>query len=448
MISSWARRSVVEPVWARFTGTPLLREWRELEASQFLPPEILRERQDARLRALIEAVAGTTPFYQRRFAEAGLSPDDIRTAADLHRLPLVTKRDIRADPAAFMSNVRHASPLLEARTGGSTGVPLVLFVSEQVSERRNAAARRSDRWTGWRVGEPIAAIWGNPKLPGTVKERLRDELLQPLMYLDTMELNPAAVRAFARAWRRERPTLVFGHAHSIYMLACSLRDLGIDEVRPTGILSTSMTLLAHERSVIEQVFGVKVTDRYGCEEVGLIGCECERHAGMHLNVDHLVIEFLREDGTAAAPGEVGYLVVTDLINEAMPLIRYKVEDLGSMMSSPCACGRGLPLMDRVSGRIADFLVRDDGARVAGISLIENTLTRFPGIDQMQIVQEELRRIRLRVVPDRAYAPEAGRSLIDYFRATFPGARIDLELTGAIAREANGKYRFAICRVDA
>lgn len=448
MISSWARRSIVEPVWARVTRTPLLREWRELETTQYLPLELLRERQNARLRGLIRTVAATTPFYRQAFAQAGVAPDDIRTVADLPRVPLVTKRDIRADPGALMARMHHASPLLEARTGGSTGVPLVLFATEEVSERRNAAARRSDRWSGWRPGEPIAAIWGNPKLPSTMKERLRDELLQPLMYLDTMELTPASVRAFARAWRRQRPTLVFGHAHSIYMLACSLRDLGIDEIRPRGILSTSMTLLAQERSVIEEVFGVKVTDRYGCEEVGLIGCECERHNGMHINIDHLVVEFLREDGTAAAAGEVGYLVVTDLLNEAMPLIRYKVEDLGSMASTSCPCGRTLPLMDRVSGRIADFLMRDDGARVAGISLIENTLTRFPGIDQMQIVQEELRRIRLRIVPDRAYAPEAGRSLVDYFRTTFPGARVDLELTDAIAREANGKYRFAICRVDA
>jgi phenylacetate-CoA ligase len=323
---------------------------------------------------------------------------------------------------------------------------LTLLISEEVSHQRNAAARRSNLWTGWRVGEPVGAVWGNPKLPHTVKEWLRDELLDPVVYLDTMAMSPDAVRGFARAWKRKGATLLFGHAHSLYLLAQMTRDLGIDEFRPKAVIATSMMLLPHERRAIDEVFGIRVFDRYGCEEVGLVGCECERHTALHINIDHLIVEFIREDGRPAAPGERAYVVVTDLINDTMPMLRYRVEDLAAPLAGACGCGRGLPLMDRVAGRTADFLVRADGTRVAGVSLIENTLTKFDGIEQMQIVQEELRRIVLRIVTPGGATPAPRTPLRNYFEKTFPGTRVDIEDVSSIPREANGKYRFAICRV--
>jgi phenylacetate-CoA ligase len=445
-VTAWLRRSVVEPLWAAASGTPRRRAWLELERSQYLPGAVLQERQAERLRTLVQAAARDCPFYARRLAEAGVRPSDIRGPDDLAKIPVLTKRDVRANAADMLSRATRRDALMEFRTGGSTGTPLVLFITEEVSEQRNAAARRSNRWTGWEVGEPVAAVWGNPKLPATLKAVLRQHLLEPVLYLDTMAVTDEAVAAFAAGWRRLRPTLLFGHAHSLYLLARIVRDRAIDGIRPRGILSTSMMLLSHERRTIESVFGVRVFDRYGCEEVGLIGCECEQHAGMHVNVDHLVVEFLAPDGRPVGPGETGHVVVTDLLNHAMPFIRYRVEDLAAPVAGSCPCGRGLPLMSGVVGRTADFLVRLDGTRVAGVSLIENSLTRFGGIEQMQIVQDDADRIRLRLVPGVGFEEHALAPLTAYFAATFPGARIDVELVDDIPREPNGKFRFAICRI--
>jgi phenylacetate-CoA ligase len=447
IVTPWTRRTIVEPLWAAASGTRRLREWQELEHTQYLPLEALRDRQSERLRALVRAAVENTPFYSDWFTAAGVAPSAISTPDDLRRLPIVTKQHLRREGGRMLSKAFAPTALMEFRTGGSTGKPLVLFASEEVSERRNACARRSDRWSGWEVGEPVAAVWGNPKLPSTLKERLRNELLEPIIYLDTMALTPDAVRRFAVEWRQVRPTLLFGHAHSIYLLARSLEDQGIDDVRPKAVLSTSMMLLKPERDVIERVLSVKVTDRYGCEEVGLIGCECERHNGLHMNLDHLIVEFLREDGTTADAGEMAYVVVTDLINDAMPLIRYRVEDMACRIDRACECGRALPLMDRVAGRVADFLLRGDGARVAGISLIENSLTKFSGIDQMQIVQDDLTHIHLRIVPDPAFDAGIERELTGYFAETFPGTTVQVERVETIPREPNGKYRFAICRIE-
>lgn len=210
-----------------------------------------------------------------------------------------------------------------------------------------------------------------------------------------------------------------------------------------------MMLLQGERVEMERAFGCKVTDRYGCEEVGLIASQCDSHGAYHLDIEHLFIEFLRPDGTDAAPGEEGVIVVTDLLNLAMPLIRYRVEDVGVPSKVMCKCARGMPTMDRVTGRVADYLRRRDGSQVAGVSLVERTLTAIVGVEQMQIVQNTLDEIQLNVViaePTRVAAEQALRN--EFANVFGSGVTININHVMRIPQEASGKYRFSICRVPA
>jgi phenylacetate-CoA ligase len=181
--------------------------------------------------------------------------------------------------------------------------------------------------------------------------------------------------------------------------------------------------------------------------VSLIACECEEHNGMHLNAEHSIVEFLRDDGTPCAPGEDGRIVVTELINYGMPMIRYEVGDRGVPSDRICPCGRGLPLMEHVTGRVADFLVATDGHKVAGISIIENTLTRLPGIQQMQVVQEEARLLQVNLVPGPKYSAETERELIASLQE-YLGREVKVQVTKVkrIPQEKSGKYRFTICRI--
>ncbi|MGB3209615.1 MAG: hypothetical protein WBB19_02810 [Desulforhopalus sp.] len=336
--------------------------------------------------------------------------------------------------------------LLHYKTGGSTGKPLDIYITDECSALRNACTRRHDRWTGWEPGEPVGAAWGNPEFPTTLKRKLYYTLVQPYIFLDTMAVSTTSVKEFARNWARVQPTLLYGHAHSIFVLAQYVKNLGCDKIRPKGILSTSMMLLPHERELMERVFSCKVTDRYGCEEVSLIGSECEKHDGMHMNIEHLVIEFIKDDGTTAQPGEPGNIVVTDLMNRAMPFVRYRVEDVGVPLNRSCSCGRGLPLMGKVAGRVADFLVSKNGKRIAGISLIENTLTEMPGIDQMQIIQNSLDEMILNIVPGRLFSDTNQSTLSEYFKKVFPDTSVTINKVEEILPEPSGKYRFSICRI--
>ena len=146
----------------------------------------------------------------------------------------------------------------------------------------------------------------------------------------------------------------------------------------------------------------------------------EYHNGMHMNIEHLVIEFIKDDGTVAQPGEAGNIITTDLMNYAMPFVRYQIEDVGVCKNEVCPCGRGLPLMEGVTGRVADFLICRNGDRIAGISLIENTLTELPGIDQMQIIQNSIDKIVINIVPGNAFNHSVQSALIEYLEKIFFG----------------------------
>jgi len=213
-----------------------------------------------------------------------------------------------------------------------------------------------------------------------------------------------------------------------------------------------MILHSWQRRSIEQVFNCPVTNRYGCEEVSLIACECERHQGLHINADSVYVEVLRADDTGALtrparPGESGSVVVTDLTNRAMPIIRYQVGDVAAFSDRICPCGRGLPLLERIEGRDADYVVTLDGKLISGISLTENFALQVPGVIQFQIVQETLHRFVFRLVRGQEFGPGSLKRLGELVNRIFgPEVEYHCEYLESIPSEPSGKYRFCISRV--
>jgi phenylacetate-CoA ligase len=333
-------------------------------------------------------------------------------------------------------------------TSGSTGISVEVFVDEPAQQFKRACVLRSDEWAGWRLGEPVACIWGNPEyLKRGWRGRLRNLLLERARYLDTLRMDVAAMRHFAEDLRRRPPSLLFGHAHSLYLFAEFLRANGGAGFRPKGIISTAMVLHSWERSAIEEVFGTPVTNRYGCEELSLIACECERHEGLHVNAEGVYVEVLRADGSPCAPGEIGAVVVTDLVNRAMPLLRYQVGDMAAFSERQCSCDRGLPLMERIEGRVADYVVTPAGELVSGISLTENFAMLVPGLAQLQIVQEAVDHFVFRLVRGPDWVPTSEARLAALVDERFgPGVSHTCEFVERIPQESSGKYRFCISKV--
>jgi phenylacetate-CoA ligase len=442
-------RRVVAPLWAAWERSPYLRHHRRLLRTQYDSLEMIEKRQLERLRGLVRHAFDTCRFWRARLTESQLTPERIQSFADFRRLPLLTKADLRQSRDEMLSSKYRKEDLHYKKTSGSTGTYVEVFVDDAAQQFKRGCTLRSDEWSGWRLGQRIAAVWGNPEyLKRGWRGRLRNALLERHTYLDTLKMNPATIEAFVAELRRRPPSLLFGHAHSLYLVAEYLESRGDRSIRPKGIISTAMVLHDWQRRTIEDVFQCKVTNRYGCEEVSLIASECGEHDGLHVNSDCIYLEILRPDGSACRPGEAGMIIVTDLLNRGMPMLRYQVGDMGTLADRRCNCGRGLPLLEKIEGRIADYVVTTDGEMISGISLTENFAVMVPGVAQLQIVQEEVDRFVFRVVKSGEFGPESLRRIGSLVTERFgPTARYECEFLDRIPQEPSGKYRFCISKVS-
>lgn len=433
-------RYLIAPAWATWEGSPYLRHYRRVQRTQFDSPETIRERQFSGLREIVAHARATAPFYRDL-------PGDVRSFDEFQNIPILTKQDIRERFDDLLSSAYRGQTLHMKKTSGSTGVPLRVLLDDAGMQFKRACTLRSDEWSGWRFGQRSAKVWGNPDyLKFGWRGRLRNRLLERADYLDTLQVTEAAIASFAAKAERKQPSLVFGHAHSVFLFAEYVRKHGLKGIRPRGIITTAMVLHDWQRRTIEDTFACRVTNRYGCEEVSLIASECEEHCGLHVNADGLHVEILI-DGRPAAHGQPGAVVITDLINRAMPIIRYKVGDVAAWASRQCRCGRGLPLLERIEGRESDYVTTESGELISGISLTESFATQVPGVAQMQILQEEVTRFRFRIVRDDEFGESSIERVRSLVRERFgPNSRWELEFVDQIPQEPSGKYRFCISRV--
>jgi phenylacetate-CoA ligase len=424
-----------------------LRHYRALLRTQFDPPEVIEARQFSAIQKMLQHACSSVPYYRDLFGRHQIRPEQLETFDAFQRVPVLNKQDVRQHGERLLSDLYRNEPLHIKATSGSTGVPLRVKLNDAGMQFKRACTLRSDEWSGWRLGERSAKVWGNPEYRKLGwRGRLRNWLLDRSAYLDTLQMDEAALAGFARRLRRFPPTLIFGHAHSVFLLTQFLRKNGPAGIRPRGIITTAMVLHDWQRAVIEEFFGCKVTNRYGCEEVSLIACECERHRGLHVNADGLYVELLA-NGRPAKAGEPGAVVVTDLVNQAMPLIRYKIGDVAVWSSDRCPCGRGLPMLERLEGRESDYVTNEAGELISGISLTENFSLHVPGLAQIQIVQETRTHFRFRIVRE----PDFGEAGLERLRFLVherfgPNTRYDLEFVDEIPQEPSGKYRFCISHV--
>ncbi|MGA1863745.1 MAG: phenylacetate--CoA ligase family protein [bacterium] len=436
----------IAPLWAFKEGSPYLKHLRYLEKSQFFPISQLKEIQWNKFKRLISHSFNNCDFYRERLAANGISPEDIKSWDDLLAIPVLTKNDIRCEKDRMIAKNIPFKKLYPKKTSGSTGVSLEFFVDDDSLQWKRACAIRHDRWTGWDIGERIGAVWGNPLYKKSLRGYVRNLLLERTDYLDTLRMDEKDMLEFYKSIRRKKPTLLLGHAHSLYLFARFLRKQALDGIRPKGIISTAMVLHDFERKELEKVFECKVTNRLGCEEVSLIACECEEHNGLHINMDTLIVEFIM-DGKNVRPGKPGAIVITDLTNYGMPLIRYKVGDVGIPSDEKCPCGRSYPLIKKIEGRTADYIITPDRQLISGISLTENFAMLINGIKQLQIIQEEVDCLILRIVKGENFNKESEKQISGLVKERFgQSMKYTIEFIDSIQLEGSGKYRFCISKI--
>jgi phenylacetate-CoA ligase len=418
---------------------------REFERTQYLSEDDLRHLQWVRLEALLRHAYERCPFYRRRFEQAGLCPDDVRCLEDLRKLPVLEKRDVQLHAAEMIARGWSESDLIRNQTGGSTGTPITFYLSRDRKCSRAAATLRHNGWAGWRVGHRAAVIWGAPRdRPGDDwRARLRGAILREPRWLDTAALTEATLKCFHDELWHYQPRIIQAYARSAVLFARYLVDKRLRPYRPAAIVTSAEVLEAKDRELLESVFGCEVFNRYGCREFSVVASECPAHAGLHVMAEGLFVE-IDTPGGPAEPGQVGSLLVTDLLNPAMPMIRYRIGDMGSWARHRCPCGRNLPLLDEVAGRVTDFLVGADGRLVSGVYLATYVVAQRRSLGQVQIHQSRAGHVVYRLCPGPGFDPQADG---DYLRQATrehlgAAATAEVEPVAALPVEPSGKFLFS------
>ena len=415
----------------------------DLRESQWLSPEQMHDLQSYKLRRLVEHAYRHVPYYRDKMREMGISPDSIKSIDDVGKLPMLTKNDVRKHLFFdIMSDNHDKAEVLKITTSGSTGEPFVCFVDRAQLEFRWAATMRSMEWTGYRFGDRQLRLWhqtiGMSKTQ--VAREYADAWLSRRKFIPAYEMSDATLRQFVQTIEDFNPVLLDGYAESFNFLARYLQQSGRLNISPKGIMSSAQTLPDVSRKTIEDAFGCKVFDKYGSREFSGIAYECDAHEGHHVVGEGYLVEVLA-DGKPARPGEIGEVVITDLNNFCLPFIRYRIGDLAEAIdpSKPCACGRGLPRLGKIEGRVQSIIIGAGGQYLPGTFFAHMMKDYDHAIRQFQIVQDAPGTITLTMVKGNRFSSETLEEVLALLHK-FLGAemKIAVEFTDNIAMVRTGK----------
>jgi phenylacetate-CoA ligase len=416
----------------------------QLEQSQWWPLEKLREQQLRQLRELV-GHAIKNPLYRDRLQQAGIEDAADLDWAGFRRIPLLTRPQLQeAGEGLFCPTPpSHGEPRV-TRTSGSTGRPVATLENTATRLFWTAFMMREDFWQRRDLTLPAAAIRffrGDRAMP---PEGQRVDPSDPMINQVTpvgaaLYLNIRTDVEKQLEWlQRQDPAYLLTHPTNLDALAelAIERGVTLGGLRETRTLSETLT--PRTRALVQEAWGVPVTDMYTTREAGYLALQCPGHEHYHVQAESAVVELLRDDGSECAPGETGRLVVTPLHNFSSPLLRYDIGDY-AVAGAPCDCGRGLPVLERILGRVRHMLVHPDGRKTWPL-LNYNAYREILPIRQIQMRQTAADSIEVLMVSDRRASPEESRQLHRALQESleFPHT-FNLQYTDRIERSSSGKY---------
>jgi len=427
----------------------------DLRAGEWLDPSASRADQDRRLAALLQYAAQHVPYYRETLAQAGVCESPGRALVDrFAQIPLLEKAIVRARFDDLNSDDLSARTWEYDSTGGSTGEPVRLIHDRDYKDWQRALFIVGNDIACRRPDETKLYLWGSVRdLTGQESSRARlGRWMRNEVWLNSFRMTPDLMCSYVELINQSRPDHVIGYVESIVELARFIEKNDLAVHSPKTVATAAGSLLPHMREFIHQVFRAEVFDEYGSREVAGMATECARHEGLHVPLQAVAVEVLRDDGTATEPGETGRIVVTSLVNYAMPLIRYDIGDLGAWAEAPCSCGRAWPLLRSITGRVSDTFVTADGTLVAG-QYFHYVFFLQDWVEKFQVVQESASEIRARIVrrkdvPRVSDAVTTGVEEIvrKVHLAMGDNCNVAFEFVDDIEPSASGKYRFTVSKV--
>lgn len=400
--------------------------------------------QQSALKDLLGKAVNHVAHYREHWSDA---EKKAALAGRLQELPLLEKDPIRANPRAFLREDLNLKKPLEFYTSGSTGTPIAsLWTAAELRDSMAVREARSARWAGVSFRMPRATFSGRMVEPDPLSKGpfYRFNYVEQQAYFSAFHLRADTARFYLDALRRHGIQWMTGYAMSYYLLAKFILENKLSAPPLKAIITTSEKVTPEMRAVMERAFGCRVFEEYSTVENVLFAGECE--AGkLHVSPDIGAVEILRPDGTPCEPGEVGEVVTTSLMHYSQPFIRYRLGDLAAWDGEPCRCGRGMPVIKEVVGRIEDVVTGPDGRQLVRFHGI---FVNQPHVREGQIIQETLDRIRVKVVPTDGFNEADIADITARVQQRLSAeVSVTVEPVAEIPRTKSGKFKAVISLLD-
>lgn len=390
-----------------------------------------------RLENLLSYAASSVPQYRKFWSEDNSQANRL----DLKSWPILEKATLREHGTEFLADGNRKKLMFHEHTSGTTGTPLDLWITrESVREWYALVEARHRRWYGltrkdrWAIlGGQLVVPVGRQKPPFWVWNSGMNQL-----YMSSYHISAGSAESYLQALAKYRVKYILGYPSAIYSLAQELKNKKVDGLQVQTVVVNAEPLYDHQRETIAAAFNCPVRETYGMAEIAAAGSECEK-GSLHAWPDAGVIE-----AEANAEGESADLICTGLINREMPLIRYRVGDRGRLSQNGCECGRTLPVIESIDGRIDDVLYTRTGRRIGRLDPV------FKGglpIREAQIVQKTPQKLSVNFVPAEGFNDRSLKSLGDRMREYVGDMEIDFVEMGEIPRTRNGKFRAVVCELS-
>ena len=394
-VGAYIRRNVIFPIyWKYVKHAKVLTYYKQLQKHQWFTREEISNIQRKKLYTLVQYASQNIPYYQKMIQENNLQFSEDNIFSDIKNFPLLTKDIIRNN---FNQLFKFRDKTYYKNTsGGSTGEPVILYQDADYFAWNTATKVLFDEWAGRRIGERVVSIYGTLqdilKSGQGFKLYLR-QLFSGNTILNTNRMSEKDKYQYVDRINHIKPSIIFSYNHELVRF---IQEHHLPVYSPKAVMTTAFVLYPEVRARIEEVFQAPIFNSYGSREVGSMACNCKKSSGLHLIPDIYYLEILNNNGREVSPGEAGNIIVTLLTNYTMPLIRYKIGDIGILSERNCQCGRGLPLLEKVVGRINSRFKNKFGDFISA-GLFYSLFYFKENIRQFQVIQETVESILINLI---------------------------------------------------
>jgi len=426
---------------------------KELSESQWKSRDEILSEQWQLVGRVVNKAAKEVPYYRQAYKRIGWDFNNKEFSyEDYLNIPIIEKEEVRDHLSEFL-NPNYKGRVTEGSTSGSTGQSLNIYYDSEHSSYSEACRWRAKSWWGVRLGSPHVAIWGRPYTGyrDRIAQQIKSYFMNYLLY-SAFDIRQHSLKKIWKKIYRFKPHIIYGYPSAIFAFADYIKnnELPGTKLGIKVIMITAESSSFEQRSVIEEVFGCKTANEYGCSETGGFVYECPE-GNWHISSELTFIEFIGQDGKPVSPGERGEIFLTHLRNNYMPLIRYRVGDIGGPLAGTCDCGRNLPLMEVAVTKESDIIRLANGETYMSgdfLYINKSVMKAYPSsILQFRVTQKTIDSFEIEVVPGTGQVEKAEQLFAQLMKKQLgKNIQINFRKVPSIEREPSGKLRYFISEV--